>query len=141
MTFITDAIEWLQEHAALSSALVILSVLFLIGSVWLAYWFLTTIPADYFTHDHKRLERFNGSHPAVRWSLLIGKNLLGALLIVAGVVMIFTPGQGIVSLLLGLTLVDLPGKRALERKIIRRPGVLNVVNKLRSRAGHPPLVF
>ena len=141
MDFITDAIHWLEEHAALSSALVVVSIVFLFGSLWLAYWFLTTIPADYFKRDHKRLERFNGSHPLVRWSLLIGKNLLGVLLIVAGVVMIFTPGQGILSLLLGLTLVDLPGKRTLERKIIQRPGVLKVVNKLRSRAGHPPLVF
>jgi len=141
MTFITDAVHWLEGHAALSSALVVLSIVFLFGSLWLAYWFLTNIPAEYFTHEHKRLERFNGSHPVVRWSILIGKNLLGALLIVAGVVMIFTPGQGVLSLLLGLTLVDLPGKRTLERKIIQRPSVLKVVNALRSRAGRLPLVF
>jgi hypothetical protein len=55
--------------------------------------------------------------------------------------MIFTPGQGILSLLLGLTLIDIPGKRTLERKIIQRPSVLRVVNHLRARADKPPLEF
>ncbi len=73
--------------------------------------------------------------------LIIGKNLLGGLLIVAGLIMLVTPGQGVLSILLGLVLVDVPGKRKVERKIIERKSVLKVVNRLRARAGQPPLEF
>jgi hypothetical protein len=53
--------------------------------------------------------------------------------------MLFTPGQGIVTILIGLVLVDLPGKRALERWMVGRPRVLAAINRLRAKYGHPPL--
>jgi hypothetical protein len=137
----SDAIHWLEKHAALGTALVVASIVTFVGSLWVAHRFLTTIPSDYFTYKHKRFERWNDSHPALRWTVIIGKNLLGGLLVLAGLVMIFTPGQGILSLLLGVTLLDIPGKRALERTLIQRPSVLRVVNRLRARAGRPPLEF
>ena len=80
-------------------------------------------------------------HPAWRWTLAIAKNLFGALLVVLGVVMIFTPGQGLLALVLGISLLDIPGKRALERRLIQQPKVLGVINRMRARAGRPPLVF
>ena len=141
MQALVDAVHWLEEHAALSTALVAASIVMVIASVWGVHHFLVTIPPAYFTHEHVRLERWKDLHPALRWSLLVGKNLLGWLLIVMGLVMLFTPGQGVLSLLLGVCLVDLPGKRTLERKIIERPTVLRVVNAMRARAGRPPLYF
>jgi hypothetical protein len=53
--------------------------------------------------------------------------------------MFFTPGQGILTLLLGMSLVDVPGKQRLMRKLIRRPRVLKVINRLRAKADQPPL--
>ncbi len=141
MQLVRDAIEWFEQYAALGTALVVASIVMLVASMWIAHRFLTTIPPDYFRHEHKRYDRFKHLHPALRWTLILGKNLLGGLLILAGIVMIFTPGQGVLSLLLGLVLVDVPGKRTLERKIIQRPSVLKVVNRLRARAGQRPLEF
>jgi hypothetical protein len=63
------------------------------------------------------------------------------LLIVAGLILSFTPGQGILTLLLGISLPDIPGKQALERKIVQRPPVLKLVNRMRARANQPPLSF
>ena len=45
--------------------------------------------------------------------------------------MLFTPGQGILTLLLGISLADIPGKRALEQRMIRQPRILYIVNQLR----------
>jgi len=53
--------------------------------------------------------------------------------------MFFAPGQGILTLLLGISLMDVPGKQKLERKIVERPAVLKAINKLRARANKPPL--
>jgi len=139
--YLTDAIHWLEEHAALCSALVVASIVMLVGTLWAGHRFLTTIPADFFQHEHKRFELWQDSRPALRWTVIIAKNLLGGLLILAGLVMLITPGQGVLSILLGLALVDVPGKRTVERKIIQRPPVLKLVNRLRARAGQSPLEF
>ncbi len=141
MQTLRDLVDWLEQNAALSSLIVGGSIVFVIASLWCVHRFLVTIPSDYFDHKHQRLDRWRGSHPLLRWTVLIGKNVLGWLLVLLGVVMLFTPGQGILSILLGLSLVDIPGKRALERKLIQRDSVMRVVNHLRARRGQPPLEF
>ncbi len=141
MQALHEAVDWLEQHAALSSLVVIGSIAFVIVSLWAVHRFLVTIPPDYFQHDRKRFDRWRDSHPALRWTVLIGKNLLGGLLVLLGLVMLFTPGQGVLSILLGLSLVDIPGKRAVERKLIQRDSVLRLVNHLRARRGEPPLEF
>jgi hypothetical protein len=77
----------------------------------------------------------------VRWAVRILKNVLGAFLVVAGILMLFTPGQGVLTVLLGLLLLDLPGKRTLERKLVGLPRVRHALNRLRARFGRPPLVL
>jgi hypothetical protein len=51
------------------------------------------------------------------------------------------PGQGILTILLGLIMLDIPGKRPLEARIIKRPTVLSAINRLRARFKKPPLVI
>ena len=70
---------------------------------------------------------------------MIVKNLAGTLLVVAGLVMLVTPGQGLLALFVGVMLLDVPGKRTLEREILYRPSVLRVINRIRTKAGRPPL--
>jgi len=43
--------------------------------------------------------------------------------------------------LIGLILMDIPGKRPLEARLIRRPAILSSVNKLRARYNKPPLLM
>jgi hypothetical protein len=70
---------------------------------------------------------------------LVGKNLLGAVLIVAGLLMLVVPGQGLLTIAVGLALTDFPGKFRLERWIVKRPSVWRTINWLRRRAGREPL--
>ena len=49
-----------------------------------------------------------------------------------------TPGQGLLTLLVGLLLMNFPGKYRLERWLVGRRGVLTALNWLRRRGGHPP---
>jgi hypothetical protein len=53
--------------------------------------------------------------------------------------MLVLPGQGVLTILLGIALLDLPGKRHLERRLIALPTVLRTINKLREKFGRPPL--
>lgn len=74
-------------------------------------------------------------HPVLRGLGLVMKNVAGGVLLVLGALMALPgiPGQGILTMIIGLTLVDFPGKVALERRLIGRPSVLKRLNRLRAR--------
>ena len=96
------------------------------------------MPADYFVGDGSG-GRWAAHHPLVRVTVLIVKNLVGGLFVAAGIVMLFMPGQGILTILIGLSLLDLPGKRDLERRLVGSPAVFGAISVIRARAGRPPL--
>lgn len=96
------------------------------------------IPANYFS-SHYQADFLPNSSWLTRWSATILKNIAGAILVIAGIVMLIGPGQGILTILIGLILMDIPGKRPLEARIIKRPAILAAVNKLRSKYNKPPL--
>lgn len=141
MDLFQRTLEWLEDHAGLTALAVVSWIALLVFSVWAVRHFLLSIPADYFTHEHQPLERWRDVHPVLRRILIVGKNALGAVLVAAGIVMLFTPGQGLLSILLGVSLLDFPGKRAIERRIVQRPSVLRLVNSMRARANRPELRF
>jgi hypothetical protein len=77
----------------------------------------------------------------VRWGAVILKNILGVILILIGLALSLpgVPGQGLLTILLGLIMLDIPGKRPLEARIIKRPTILAAINKLRAKYNKPPL--
>ncbi|HEX8128421.1 MAG TPA: hypothetical protein VF527_04915 [Pyrinomonadaceae bacterium] len=101
---------------------------------------LIKLPDTYFKAEHGR-EFWVERHPALRWGGLILKNLLGAMLVLFGVVMSLpgVPGQGVLTILMGVMLLDFPGKRQLELKLVSRPKVLRAINRIRARFDRPPL--
>lgn len=103
---------------------------------------LVKLPTTYFQRSHAR-NFWVDRHPTVRWAGLIGKNALGIVLLLLGILMSVpgVPGQGILTILLGIILVDLPGKRRLEYKILSQPRVLDKINRLRHKFSRPPLVL
>ena len=103
---------------------------------------MVKIPADYFDKDRPR-DLWADRHPAIRYLGIFLKNLLGVLLVVLGIIMSLpgVPGQGVLTILLGVMLLDFPGKRTLEHKLVSRPQVLSTINKLRHRFGKPRLVL
>jgi hypothetical protein len=103
---------------------------------------LVKLPSTYFQRSHDR-NFWVDRHPTVRWAGLIGKNAIGILLVLLGILMSIpgVPGQGILTILLGIMLIDLPGKRELEYRILKRPSVLEKINSLRHRFRKPPLLL
>jgi hypothetical protein len=132
-------VEWLLNNPNalwwIAGASVITFLVFLIAVPWLA----VRIPADYFLQRRFHQKLWASRHPALRMALLIGKNLLGCLFIVAGLAMLLLPGQGILTILAGVVLLDFPGKYRLVRWIVGRPQVLRTINWLRLKAERPPL--
>lgn len=71
----------------------------------------------------------------------IAKNLIGAVLLILGFVMLFVPGQGLLTLFLGLLFLDFPGKRKVILFLIRRKTIRTSLNWMRRKKGCPFFVF
>lgn len=138
--------EWIVEHLNLTCKEILLYlalfVVTFVGSLAMVTWILVTLPATYFSDVHPHPPMWGERDPILRWLGRIVKNLLGLVLVVAGIVMALPgiPGQGLLTFLIGVMLVDFPGKRRLEQKLVRRPKVLSFINKLRARYKKEPLV-
>ncbi len=103
---------------------------------------LVKLPATYFKRSHKR--KFLATRPPIiRWLAIIGKNLLGVVLVVAGILLSLpgVPGQGILTILLAVMLLDFPGRPRLEHWLVSRPRILRTINKLRHRFSKQALVL
>lgn len=138
--------EWLSENviarvsgAGLIWGVVMFVVTFAVSSA-IAAFVVVKMPANYFHSSHGR-EFLTGSHPTLRWGGIVVKNLAGFVLVVLGVVMTVAPGPGVLTILLGVTLLDFPGKRRLELKLVSRPAVRHAIDRIRARFGQPPILL
>lgn len=116
-----------------------LSLVVFIGSIIGVWIVLVRLPEDYLTHERhfeSNLFKLDIGHLVN----VIVRNVAGFTFLGVGIVMLLTPGQGILSIIVGVTLIDFPGKRKLILKILSQPKVLNAINKLRKKAHKPPLL-
>ncbi len=104
-------------------------------------WILIKLPPDYFIGPDPP-PFWNDRHPLLRAAGKIGKNLLGVALVILGIILSLpgVPGQGILTILIGLMFIDLPGKRRVEQNLLRRPRVRAAINRIRRRFGKPDLM-
>jgi hypothetical protein len=125
-------LDWIQDNASLLAWTAGASLLMLA----IAAAVVVRLPADYFSEDRSRTPpRRNAST-----TLVVLRNIMGVLLIIAGAAMIVLPGPGILVIILGLTLTDLPGKHRAMRWLVSRGPVLRPVNHLRRLFGRDPLI-
>jgi len=116
------------------------SAAMLVISAMVIPYLIVRLPADFYAENSHRRRLFQ-DRPIVRSLFLTVKNIIGAFLLVAGILMLLLPGQGILTILAALALLDFPGKRKLEMWILHRPTVMKSINWLRKRAGREPLSF
>ncbi len=116
------------------------SILMYIASIVVVPWLVIRMPSDYLVRNPPMRTEWGHHHPAVRIALKVLKNLLAYCVIAAGILMLFLPGQGVLTIIAGLLLADFPGKHTLIRWTLTRPTVLRTVNWLRTRAHREPLL-
>jgi len=119
--------------------LAVVMVFTFVGSLVFVPWAIVRLPADYFHYHARRPVLWSTLHPVLRLVLLLGKNLFGCILIVMGLAMLVLPGQGLLTILIGILLLDFPGKFMFERWLISRKPILRTSNWLRKKAHKEPL--
>ncbi|MGF1642838.1 MAG: PGPGW domain-containing protein [Thiotrichales bacterium] len=118
-----------------------LSVVTFLASIILIPWLVISLPEDYFVDRQRHLSRMHQRHPVRYHVIRVAKNSLAVVLIAAGVLMLVLPGQGLLTILIGLSISDFPGKYPLERRLVRQPGIYRALNWIRDRYHKPPLWY
>ncbi|MDE3218441.1 MAG: hypothetical protein KGO23_03595, partial [Nitrospirota bacterium] len=120
--------------------LAVASAIGFIGSLIAIPLILVRLPADYFDTRTPR-HWMKNHHPVLRLLGLVIKNVVGVVFVLAGFAMLFLPGQGLLTMLIGVSLVDFPKKRELEAKMVGQPTLLGVINAMRKKFDKPPLIL
>lgn len=132
-------LQWIGSHEVTLGILSAVSVLTFVGSLVAVPWLVVRMPADYFLHRRHFVDRWRSRHPLVRFALLILKNSCGVILVLTGIAMLVLPGQGILTIIVGLICLDFPGKFSLEQHFARIHPVIRTMNWIRHKAHRPPL--
>jgi len=141
MTVLATAIEWAGNHGTILWSVSFISLVTFVGTVMTIPFLVARIPRDYFTRPRRHSERRFAAHPRVRILYLTLKNIIGSLFILAGLIMLFIPGQGAITILIGLLLMNLPGKRRLALRMVRLPRVYRALNWMRAKSHRAPLAL
>lgn len=101
--------------------------------------YLVLLHPEHFVAERSLAQRIRS--PVLATLYVVGKNLLGLVLVVVGIMLSLpgVPGQGLLTVLVGILLLDIPGKRRLELRLVKRPAIKGTIDKLRARFGRPPI--
>jgi hypothetical protein len=116
-----------------------LSLLTFLGSLIAIPVLIARMPQDYFIQE-KYAKRKKDWYSITGLLYLFMKNAAGIILLFSGIVMLILPGQGIICILIGLSLISFPGKHSLIQRIVRRPSVFKALNWIRTKEKRPPFL-
>ncbi|MEX2606552.1 MAG: hypothetical protein WD708_04335 [Kiritimatiellia bacterium] len=134
-------LNWIEIHGEVLSLLVGGSFVLLIATLALIPFMIARLPETYFDNPHHQPLENLRHRPLLRSGLLLLKNALGLILLLAGLSMLVLPGQGLLTLFMAMILIDFPGKFALKKKIIHVARLRRIINQFRIRHGKAPFVF
>ena len=135
---LSELVASLTWRGFLIGALIFVGTFFI--NLAIVSFILVKIPANHFSKSRKT-KFWSGPHPLLHAAAVVGKNIGGLLLVALGIVLSLpgVPGQGLLTVLLGIMLLDFPGKHRLEQKLLSRPSIVNAINRLRARFDKKPL--
>jgi archaellum biogenesis protein FlaJ (TadC family) len=139
MDTLQSLLRWLEAHPEVLGWLGLGSLAAFVVTLLALPVLVARLPRDYFHHRHREHDYNRDNDPGAHYILVVFKNLLGFLIVLAGVAMLVLPGQGLLTILIGLVVMDFPGKYALERRLVSYPSVFRGANWLRLKMGKEPL--
>lgn len=133
-------LEWIRIHEIALWWIGTLSIATFVGTLIIIPILFVRIPADYFKRKKQKPEPcYKNQYAAICFIGLVFKNLFGAIFVLAGVAMLFLPGHGFATILIGIMMLNFPGKFTLEQRIVKQPTVLRAINWMRTKANRPVL--
>ena len=119
----------------------ILSFLTFIGSLLVVPWLILRLSPEFFIRHRLDVIERHRRHPVLAIIIFFLRNSVGFGLLVAGMAMLVMPGQGILTMFIGLSFMDFPGKHRLLEKMVQVRSVQQSLNWIRRKGGKEDLVF
>ncbi|MBX3125576.1 MAG: hypothetical protein KF718_02630 [Polyangiaceae bacterium] len=136
--FAQPLLGWLLAPTTLG-ALSVGSVVLFVGSLLAMPWLVTRIPTDYFARTGSEPPPSLLKRPWARVGWRVLRNVMGGCMLLAGIAMLVLPGQGILTIVVSLMLLEFPNKRRVLRRLLARRRVRSALDSIRRRAGREPL--
>ncbi|XCN72438.1 MAG: PGPGW domain-containing protein [Candidatus Electrothrix aestuarii] len=119
----------------------LISVLTFFGSLIILPWLVLRMRSDYFIRHRQEVDARYQRHPVLAVITFLFRNSMGLFLLLAGIIMLVLPGQGILTMVIGFSLMDFPGKHRLNERIIANLKIQRSLNWIRRKGGKKELIF
>jgi hypothetical protein len=129
------ALNWVESHEVMITAFTLGSILVFTVTLILIPWLIIQMPADYFSKPPGDRRLSQGNNLVVSTAINILRNLLGVSLILVGLLLLVLPGQGLLTIILGCLLTQIPGKRRLINWLVQKKSIQRSINWIRRQAG------
>lgn len=129
------------EYESLLRGLVLGSLGFFILTPIVAPVAIVRMPPDILIRKRRPLNEMMPLRRAgfLLWHLI--KNLAGVALMLLGILLLFLPGQGLLTLFAGTMLADIPGKKTLLSRLLGAKGVRTAIDRMRAKYHREPLIY
>ena len=133
-------VSFLTDYENYLTGLGLISFFFFVASLLFVPWIISRLEVDYFLQLPKHNKR-KDEHPLVFILLRLLRYLLGGILFAAGILMLFLPGQGLLTILFGLSLLDFPGKQKAIDWLLKKEFLQTALNWIRKKENKQPFLF
>lgn len=139
ISLLNNLLEYTNTYKNFIFWISLVSLTIFIISILSIRWLVLLIPENYFKEKKNSILKEKYFFYWIAFKFI--KNSLGYLLIIGGFLMLVLPGQGILTIFVGMILSDYPGKYHIEKKIIQSSIILRTINSIRKKSGKKPLKF
>jgi hypothetical protein len=129
-----------EENAGVLGAIAAGSIAFSLVGAALGPFILARLPEDYFTRSalSQRMRPRSGYRALL---LRVLRNIAGWPLLLVGIALLVLPGQGVLTIIAALALMDFPMKKRLLHRLLREERIRRALDWLRRVTGKPPFLW
>lgn len=121
----------------------LLSILSFVVSLVCVPWLINRLDICFFTlqSHEQRIRKRREQHLLLMVVIMIIRHCVGFILLAIGIALLFMPGQGILTILIALALMDFPGKYRFITTIVKQKQVRLILDWIRRKGGRQPFIF
>lgn len=125
----------------LLSLLAGLSVITFFVSIFCIPLIIARLPRDYFKNPQDVVAKQYTPASIAKVIFFFLRNIIGFLLLTAGIAMLFLPGQGIITMIVGIGVMSFPYKQYLLYRITRPASIQTTMNWIRKKTGKTSFIW
>ena len=128
-------ITWIENHMYLIMYAGVFSFVLIIITAVSVPFIINSLPADYFLKEKRRSSIKTPLQAFLFIIVLIIKNSVGLILFLSGFIMLFIPGQGLLTIFISLLFIDFPGRWKLQKRAAGNRKISSALNWIRRKGG------